>query len=87
DKSYILSILQDNPALYLDEIQDKLWHNREVDVLLTTLSRTLHEMAITCKKVSYEALQRNELLCATWIGKYAHIPMEYIVWLDESGVN
>ncbi|KAJ3804591.1 hypothetical protein F5876DRAFT_3561, partial [Lentinula aff. lateritia] len=31
DKSYILSILHDNPALYLDEIQDMMWYNRDID--------------------------------------------------------
>lgn len=87
DKSYIRSVLQEKPSLYLDEIQDMLWFNREIDVCLSTLSRTLREMAITNKTVSYEALQRNNLLRATWIGAYGDIPMDYMVFLDESGIE
>ncbi|KAF5346415.1 hypothetical protein D9758_012768 [Tetrapyrgos nigripes] len=87
DRAYIQGILDANPALYLDEIQDKLWDDREVDVSLATLSRALMQMAVTNKKISNQAAQHNALLEATWIGEFGSIPKEYIVWLDESGVD
>ncbi|KAF5369966.1 hypothetical protein D9758_001181 [Tetrapyrgos nigripes] len=87
DRAYIQGILDADPTLYLDEIQDKLWDDRQVDVSLATLSRALTQMAITNKKISYQAAQHDALLEATWIGEYGSIPKEYIVWLDESGVD
>ncbi|KAJ3913823.1 hypothetical protein F5877DRAFT_12825, partial [Lentinula edodes] len=71
----------------LDEIQDMMWYNRDINVSISTLSNTLREMAITHKKISYEALQRNELLRSTWIGTNGGIPLEYILWLNESGIS
>ncbi|KAF5356734.1 hypothetical protein D9757_005211 [Collybiopsis confluens] len=87
DKAYVLSILKDNPTLYLDEIQDMMWYNRSVDISISTLSRNLREMAMSHKKVSYQALQQSQLLRATWLAAYADIPMDYMVWLDESGIE
>lgn len=34
-----------------------------------------------------EAVERNELLRATWQAAYGDIPAEYCVWLDESSVD
>ncbi|KAF5355376.1 hypothetical protein D9757_014591 [Collybiopsis confluens] len=82
DKVYVLSILKDNPTLYLDEIQDMMWYNQSVNISISTLSRNLREMAMSHKKISYQALQQSQLLRATWLAAYADIPMDYMVWLD-----
>ncbi len=87
DLDYIISILEANPVLHADEIQEKLFDYRHVDVSLPTISRALRNLSLTHKKVSHEALQRNELLRDTWIGKYGNIPKEYIIWMDESGFD
>ena len=42
---------------------------------------------MTRKHVANEALERNELLRATWQATYADIPAEYCVWLDEASVD
>jgi len=44
-------------------------------------------MALTKKKVANAALERNELLRATWQAAYADIPANYCVWLDEASVD
>ncbi|KAF5343167.1 hypothetical protein D9758_017053 [Tetrapyrgos nigripes] len=77
DRAYIQGILDANPTLYLDEIQDKLWDDREVDVSLATLSQALMQMAVTNKKISNQAAQHNTILEATWIGEFGSIPKEY----------
>lgn len=87
DITYISSLLAANPTLYLDELQIKLAETRHVDVSISTLSRTIRRLAITHKKVSKAALERNELLRATWQAEYGNIPTEYFVWLDESSVD
>ncbi|KAF7341824.1 Transposase domain-containing protein [Mycena sanguinolenta] len=87
DISYLSSVLDANPTLYLDEIQELLWENREVDVTLSTLSRALKQIAIMNKFVTREAVERDEMLRATWQAVHGDIPMEYFVWLDESSVD
>ena len=42
---------------------------------------------MTHKHVANEALERNELLRATWQAAYADIPADYCVWLDEASVD
>jgi transposase len=87
DIAYIFSLLTANPTLYLDELQIKLAEIRHVDVSIATLSRAVRRLAITHKKVSKDASERNELLRATWQAEYGDIPAEYFVWLDESSVD
>jgi len=87
DINYISSLIRANPVLYLDEIQDRLLQYRNLEVSLATLSRALHHLALTHKKISSEASERDELLRATWQAAYADIPAEYCVWLDESSVD
>ncbi|TDL16345.1 hypothetical protein BD410DRAFT_707769, partial [Rickenella mellea] len=42
---------------------------------------------ISNKKVSKAALERNELLRATWQAAYGQISAECMIWLDESSVD
>ncbi|EJF55611.1 hypothetical protein DICSQDRAFT_16180, partial [Dichomitus squalens LYAD-421 SS1] len=76
-----------NPALYLDEMEEQLFAAWDVLVSLARLSQTLRQLNITHKQVAQEALERNELLHATWQGAYRDIPMQYMVWLDESSID
>jgi transposase len=85
--NYISSSLEANPALYLDEIQNKLLETFDIDVSIATISRCICRLALTHKKVATTAQERNELLRATWQAAYGDIPMEYFVWLDEASVD
>jgi len=87
DMNYISSLIDAQPKIYLDEIQEELLNRRNVLVSIATLSRALRRMAITNKQVANTALERNELLRATWQAAYADIPAEYCVWLDEASVD
>jgi transposase len=87
DLRFITSLLDDNPAIYLDEIQDELYAARQVDVSIATLSRTIRRLAYSHKSISKAAAERDELLRATWRGTYADIPKESFVWLDESSID
>lgn len=84
DMNYISSIMAANPVLYLDEVQDSLAAVRGVDVSLATVSRALHRLALSNKSVATAALERNELLRATWQAEHGDIPMDYCVWLDST---
>jgi hypothetical protein len=87
DINYITSLIEARPKIFLDEVQEKLSHHCGQEVSISTLSRTLHRIQITHKKVASEALERNELLQATWQAEYGDIPAEYCVWLDELSVD
>ncbi|RXW14857.1 hypothetical protein EST38_g10994 [Candolleomyces aberdarensis] len=84
---YIASVIDARPKIFLDELQEDLAYYCDVDVSIATLSRTLQRIAISKKKVSSAAAERNELLRATWQAEYAHLPAEYFIWLDESSVD
>lgn len=87
DMNFISSLLEARPKIYLDEIQDELLRRRKVFASISTLSRSLHRMALTNKKVANEAMERNEMLRATWQAAHGDIPAEYCVWLDEASVD
>ncbi|KAG2130853.1 hypothetical protein DEU56DRAFT_689495, partial [Suillus clintonianus] len=87
DISYITSLLDANPTLYLDEIQERLFESRDIDVSLATLSRTLRRLEFSCKSLAKTAFERDELLRATWQAEYGDIPKDHFVWIDESSVD
>jgi transposase len=87
DMHYIHSILEANPTLYVDEIQQQLFEVRDVDVSIATIFRALRRLAITHKHIAKEASERDELVRATWQAEYGDIPREAFVWLDESSVD
>lgn len=87
DLNYISSLLAANPCLYLDELQDRLAMGRGIHVSIATISRAVRSLALSHKRVSKAASERNELLRATWQAEYGDIPADYFVWLDESSVD
>ena len=87
DLNYIESILLAEPALFLDEIQNKLRTARDVEVSISTISRTLCHLTLTHKAVAKEAMERNEHLHATWQIAMAQYDPCQIVCIDEAGVD
>jgi len=85
--NYMSALLDANPTLYLDELQEKIFDVHDVDVHISTISRSLRRMALSHKGVAKAALERNEHLRATWQAVNGDIPKEYIVWLDEASVD
>ena len=47
----MLALIEHSPDIYLDEIQEQLHEFHEVDVSLSTISRTLKRLGIRSKKV------------------------------------
>jgi transposase len=87
DLNFIDSILCAEPGLYLDEIQDKLHTSRDVEISISTLSRTLGRLDMTNKRIAKEAIERDELLRATWQVEMAQYDPHQIVFIDEAGVD
>src|SRR6266436_1222728 len=87
DLNYIKSILLAEPALFLDEIQDKLHVVQDVEVSISTLSHTFNCLAITHKAVAKEAMERNEHLHATWQVVMAQYDAGQLVFVDEARVD
>lgn len=87
DFTYLISLIQNNPTLYLNEMQEQLSQNRAVDVSITTLSRSLCRLAYSHKQLTWEAWEWDKLLHATWQAAHAHIPKEYFLWLNKSSID
>jgi len=87
DLNFLSALIDANPTLYLDEIQERLSDVRDVEVSLPTLSRTLRRLATSQKKIAKTAAERDELLRATWQAAHGSIPMEYFMFLDESSMD
>lgn len=85
---YLEELLAANPNMYLDELQQRLEAVLNLNVSIATISRTLHRLAITRKRVSKAAAERDEDLRLLWrldIAQYED--PEMFVFLDESAVD
>src|SRR5271170_2577729 len=88
DLMFLDRLLEQDPCLYLDELQEKLREYRGIEVSLATVHRSLHRLAITRKCVIKEANERDDLLRAIWEGEMAQYrDPEVFVFLDESAVD
>jgi transposase len=87
DIHYIHSILEANPTLYVDEIQQQLFEVWDVEVSIVTVFHALRRLAITHKHIAKEASERDELVWVTWQAEYGDISREAFVWLDESSID
>jgi transposase len=89
DTTYICSLLDQKPTLYLDEIQDYLYRQRHVTVSLSTLTRTLRRIDMTNKAISRHAIERNQTLRAAYMNYIGHIitdPLQ-LMFTDESSID
>ncbi|KAI1783036.1 Homeodomain-like protein [Ganoderma leucocontextum] len=85
---YLKELLTANPNMYLDELQQRLQAVLDLNVSIATIFRTLRRLAITHKRVSKAAAERDEDLRLLWrldIAQYKD--PEMFVFLDESAVN
>ena len=87
DLNFINSILAAEPALYLDEIQEKLHVFQDVEVLISMILRTLSWLDHTHKGIVKEALKCNKLLRATWQIDMAQYDPQQLIFIDEAGVD
>lgn len=82
---YIISLLLENPGLYLDEICSKIRDSTGVTVSGSTVCRVIRRNGLTRKKITQVAKQR----CMTYRGMYMadiiHYPSDFFVWVDETG--
>jgi len=88
DVQYIFSILDANPVLYLDEIQQRLNAARQKDLTIATISRLLSQYSLTRKHIQKAASERNEELRTLWEAEMAeYTDPDVFVALDESAVD
>ena len=55
--NFIDSVLAAEPSLHLDEVQEKFHIFRDIEVSISTISRTLSQMDHTYKGIAKEALE------------------------------
>lgn len=60
---------------------------RNIDVSISTLSHTLSRLAISNKRVSRKAAERDLELRAVWQAHIANEDPESMIWLDEAGAD
>ena len=67
---FMLALLDRNPDIYLDEIQEQLGDQHGIEISLATIWRTLKRLGITSKKVSIpkdlrRATPLTQLFCSS----------------------
>jgi transposase len=86
--TYLQAILNANPALFLDEIQERLLSVRNLDVSIATICRALRQLDLNRKCISKTAMQCDEELRTLWEAEMAeYTDPEAFVFLDESAVD
>lgn len=82
---YIMSLLIDNPGLYLNEMCSKIKDATGVSVSGSTVCRVLRRNGFTRKKIRQIAKQRSVKLRGAYMAEIIYYPGDFLVWLDETG--
>ncbi|KAJ7210187.1 hypothetical protein GGX14DRAFT_343181, partial [Mycena pura] len=84
---FLFALLDHSPDLYLDELQEALLSQHDLDVSLATISRTLHRLGMSRKKLSRVAAERCADARREFTLEIGGEPAERLVCADESAVN
>ncbi|KAJ7778716.1 hypothetical protein DFH07DRAFT_715713, partial [Mycena maculata] len=87
NSKFMLALVEHSPDIYLDEIQEALFTQHDIDVSLATISRTLHRLGYSSKKLSRQAAERCATARRDFLLEIGNEPADYIVCADESAVN
>ena len=88
DMDFINELLEREPCLFLDELQDWLEEDCSKHVSIATLHRNIDKLNITEKRVTKQAAEQSEFLRAIWEGEMAQYENpDMFVFLDESAVD
>lgn len=88
DAAYVRHLVDANPSIYLDELQEKLAVMRNLHVSIATISRSLRHLDLTHKAVTAAASERDEDLRDLWqLRMAAYRNPDLFVFLDESSVD
>ena len=83
----LLRLVLNNPGIYLDEIQIKLYQFFGVVVSLSTICRTLRYMGCTRQVMKQVPLQRSDNLRGKFMADISVYDPSMLVWVDESGFD
>jgi hypothetical protein len=64
--AYIDTLLQHDPAIYLDEVQAKLLEDCDITVSVASIQQAIAHLDISWKGVSKEVKEWNDLLRVIW---------------------
>jgi transposase len=79
--------LMENPSSYLSEMADLLWTNFRVEISLSTISRTLHNIGWSKKVIRRVAKEQNPDLRDLYLYNLSAFHSNQIVYIDESGCD
>ena len=85
DEDTIIELLMDNPAMYLDELQQELHQSTGTWTSISTIFRTIRRLGFTRKMLRHIAMQQSDEKRAEFMEEMSYISANMIVWLDETG--
>ena len=84
---YVISLVLDNPSLYLGEICTAIKDVTGTVVVPSTVCKLLGRYGFSRKKIQHVALQRNISQRGLFASNISCYPKEMLVWVDETGCD
>lgn len=87
DELLTVSLLLENPSLYLGEACSKVNNLTGIQVSAATICRIIHRHGLTRKKIQQVALQRSSIYRGDYMAEMQFFNVDQLVWLDETGCD
>jgi len=85
DEIYIVSLVLENPSMYLQEICQEVYNVLGKQVSSPTICRLLGRHGFTRKKIQQVARQRSIVIRAEFMARMQSYNRDLLVWVDETG--
>jgi len=83
----LLSIVLQNPSVYLYELCQKVFQLTTIKVSPSTVCRVMKRYGMTRRKIRQVALQRNCVLRGAFVAYCSALGKHQFVWVDETGCD
>ena len=83
----LLRLILENPAIYLQELQDELFDIFGVLVSVSTFCRTLKYMECTKQALHRVVLEQSDALRAQFMAEISVYDPDMLIWIDETGCD
>ena len=81
----LIECLLEDPGIYLDELQHKLYQCAAVLANLPTICNTIHRLGYTRKRIGRVVQAQDVMRRAEFMPEMSYLKADMMIWIDETG--
>ena len=85
EEDILMECLSEDPGIYLNELQYKLYQRAAVLVSLPTICNTIRRLGYTRKRIRHVVQAQDVMRRAEFMAEMSYLQADMLIWIDETG--